>query len=126
MVGESLYRVLGRRVHALQRHRIVGQLAAEVDDRFAIPAHLIKRNQRAVHHAPEIGLQQPFLVSQWNVLMTTIDRHTRVVHPDTDAAKALHGSAAQRLDVVAYTDVGRQRHGIVPLPAQLINQLVER
>jgi len=57
-IGKTLYRVLGCRIHALVRNHRVRHLAADVDQRTAAPAQVRQGNQRAVDHAPEVGVEQ--------------------------------------------------------------------
>ena len=51
-VGESLDRVLGRGVVALQRDRAIGQRAADVDQRAAVDSQVRHGDARSVHDGP--------------------------------------------------------------------------
>ena len=57
-IGEALNRMLRGAVHALQRDDGVRYLAAHVDQRAMALAQLRQRHQRAVHDAPEVGVEQ--------------------------------------------------------------------
>ncbi|CAJ3041780.1 Uncharacterised protein [Burkholderia pseudomallei] len=123
-IGEALDRVLGCRIRALQRHRRVGRLAAHVDDRaaakVALAAKMLGRDERAMHDAPVVRIEQPALVVERHRQRGAEDRHARVVDPRVEAAERLDGLRRRALDVLVAAHVGRDRDGEAAVLADLL------
>ncbi|MNY01497.1 hypothetical protein D3C86_1340310 [compost metagenome] len=124
-VRETLDGVLGGRIGTLQRHGAVGRLAAHVDDRPAMLAQVRGGGQRAVHHAPVVGVEQAALVFQRHVVMAAEDGHAGIVDPGVEAAEPRDGRLRQLGHVVLVAHVGLDGNDLGPVFAQLLGQFVQ-
>ena len=85
-ICETFDRMLGGRIHPLQRHHRFGDLTANIDQRALGGLQGRHGQQRAVHHAPEIDLEQSLAVSLGDLVQLAVDRHAGIVDPRVDAA----------------------------------------
>ena len=84
-LGESLDRVLGGAVGALQRYAPVGQRRADLHDHAAIAiAHALEREDRPVHHAEVGDLGDAPVLLRGDLAHRREHRHHRVVDPHVD------------------------------------------
>jgi hypothetical protein len=73
LTGESLGRVLGGGVRALQREGALGQDAADVDQGAAAVAQVRQRHPAAVHGAPVVGLEHSTLILERHLVDAPVD-----------------------------------------------------
>jgi len=88
--------------------------------------HALDRFQAAIHHAPEVGLEDFVLVGQRDLFQPAEHGNARIVDPGVDAAKTFHGSLPDTLDIAGVADVGSHRGHQRSLAAQFARQLVQR
>ena len=129
-IGEAAHGVLGGRIDALDRQGRVAQHRADGDDGApaVAVAQPLGRQQRAVHHAPVVGLEQAAMVLGLGLADRAVDRDPRVVHPGVETAEqalALVRGRGQGLRVGHVGDrPGAARAARLELLAQLAQVLL--
>ena len=86
---------------------------------------MLNGHLRAIHEAPEVGLEQLPLVFERDVFNPAVDGDTRVVDPGVKTAEPPHCRLAQAADVVVVRDIGGHRQGLAALHFNVARQAMQ-